>query len=86
MVQFENYRINCEGSFDFHNQKDSGWDVQPTKNRHQQIIGQANQGEGKSKKVAIYYKIVPLEALIDQEGWKVSLLKKMYAIRLPTLI
>jgi hypothetical protein len=36
--------------------------------------------------VAIYYKIVPLEALIDQEGWKVSLLKKMYAIRLPTLI
>jgi len=34
MVQLKNYRIGCEGSFDFHNQKDNGQDAQPTKNKH----------------------------------------------------
>jgi hypothetical protein len=38
------------------------------------------------KEVAIYQKIVPPKVLVNQEGWKVSLLKGMYATRLPTLI
>jgi hypothetical protein len=33
----------------------------------------------REKKVAIYQKIASLEAFIDQEGWKVSFLKGMYA-------
>jgi hypothetical protein len=50
MIQLRNCRIDCEGSFDFHNQQKNGRDVQPTKNRHHQIIGQADQGEGKRKR------------------------------------
>ncbi len=34
----------------------------------------------------MYWEIIPLEAFVNQEGWKVSLLKGMYAIRLSTLI
>ncbi len=47
--QSKNYKIDCVGSFDFHDQKDSGWDAQPTKNKHHQITGQVDQGEGKRK-------------------------------------
>ncbi len=40
----------------------------------------------REKEVAIYQKIVPLEALVNQEGWKVSFLKGMYVAWLSTLI
>ncbi len=40
----------------------------------------------KEKEAVVYRKIIPLEALIDREGWKVSLLKGMYAARLSALI
>jgi hypothetical protein len=32
--QFENYKINCARNSNFHNKKDNGQDVQPTKNKH----------------------------------------------------
>ncbi len=31
-------------------------------------------------------KIAPLEALVDREGWKVFMLKGMYARKMPALI
>jgi hypothetical protein len=31
-------------------------------------------------------KIVPLEVLVDREGWKMSMLKGMYIARMPALI
>lgn len=34
----------------------------------------------------MYQKIDSIEALISQKGWKVSLLKGMYVIRMSTLI
>jgi hypothetical protein len=40
----------------------------------------------REKEVTIYQKIVLLEALINWEGWKVSLFKGTYVARLPTLI
>ncbi len=40
----------------------------------------------KEKEVVIYQKLAPLEALMDQEGWKVYFLKGMYVARLSTLI
>ncbi len=40
----------------------------------------------REKEVAIYKKIVSPEALVNWEGWKISLLKGMYAAKLPTLI
>ncbi len=33
-----------------------------------------------------FKKIAPLEALVDMEGWKVSMLKGMYVARMPILI
>jgi hypothetical protein len=33
-----------------------------------------------------FLKIAPLEALVDNERWKMSMLKGMYAARMPTLI
>ncbi len=40
----------------------------------------------KINEVIIYQKIVPWKALVDQKGWKVSLLKGMYVVRLLALI
>ncbi len=40
----------------------------------------------REKEVGIYRKIVPPKALVDQEGWMVSLLKGMYVARLLALI
>lgn len=40
----------------------------------------------KENEVFIYQKIVPPKALVDWKGWKVSLLKRMYVIRLLALI
>jgi hypothetical protein len=40
----------------------------------------------KENKVVVYHKITPPKALVDQEGWKVSLLNGMYAARLLALI
>jgi hypothetical protein len=36
----------------------------------------------KEKEATIYRKIAPPKALVDREGWKVSLLKGMYIARL----
>lgn len=36
--------------------------------------------------VVVYQKIVPPKALVNWEGWKVTLLRKMYVVRLPALI
>ncbi len=33
-----------------------------------------------------FQKIAPLEALVDREGWKVSMLKGMHVARMPILI
>ncbi len=46
------------------------------------------EGEGEEEKGRghHYRKITPSETLVDQEGWKISLLKGMYAVGLPTLI
>jgi hypothetical protein len=33
-----------------------------------------------------FQKIAPLEALVDREGWKMSMLKGMYIARMPILI
>ncbi len=49
LFQFGNYRIDYAKSFDFHNNRDGGQDARPTKNKHQQITEQANQGKGKRK-------------------------------------
>jgi hypothetical protein len=40
----------------------------------------------REKEVTIYRKIASLEALIDWEGWKVSLFKGMYVAKLLALI
>lgn len=40
----------------------------------------------KEKETNIDQKIAPLEALIDQEGWKASLLKGMYVVQLLAVI
>ncbi len=40
----------------------------------------------RKKEASIYQKIAPLEALINQEEWKASLLKGMYVIQLLALI
>ncbi len=49
-------------------------------------IKEKDKEREREKKAAIYQKIASLEALIDQEGWKVSLLKGMYVAKLLALI
>jgi len=81
---------NSLKSFSFHYRKDDSKDVPPTTIEYYQNTGQVNQRKGKGKKwendATIYQKIDPLKALVDQEGWKVSLLKGMYVAQLLALI
>jgi len=50
------------------------------------LLAKLTKEKEREKEVAIFKKIVPLEAFVDWEGWKVSLLKGMYVARLLTLI
>lgn len=65
LIQSKNYEIDCAGNSSFHNWKDGGKNAQATENRHQQITGQAHQGEGKRKGVTIHRKIAPLGAFVN---------------------
>jgi hypothetical protein len=49
-------------------------------------IKEKDKEREREKEAAIYWKISSPEALVDRQGWKVSLLKGMYATRLPSLI
>jgi hypothetical protein len=50
------------------------------------LLAKPTKEKEQEKEVVAYRKNVPSKALVDQEGWKVSLLKGMYAIRLLALI
>jgi len=44
------------------------------------------KGKGKGKEATIHLKIIPPNAIVNYEGWKVSFLKGMYNAKLPALI
>jgi hypothetical protein len=50
------------------------------------LLTKPQKEKEKEKEVTMYKIFVSIEALISREGWKVSLLKGMYLIRMPTLI
>jgi len=50
------------------------------------LLAKPTKEKEKEKEATIYQKIALPKALIDREGWKVSLLKGMYATILPALI
>lgn len=50
------------------------------------LLSKPTKEKEREKEAAIQRKITPLEALINQEGWKVSLLNGMYATWLLALI
>jgi hypothetical protein len=50
LIQSKICKISCVGSFNFYNQKDDGGNAPATKNKHQQTISQAHQGEGEIKR------------------------------------
>jgi hypothetical protein len=57
--------------------------IQYYQNMDETIEGEwEGKREGEIKESTIYWKIAPLKALMEWEGWKVFLLKGMYATRL----
>jgi hypothetical protein len=50
------------------------------------LLAKPTKEKEREKEGAIYWKIAPLKALVDREGWKVSLFKGIYVARLSTLI
>ncbi len=50
------------------------------------LLTKPTKKKDKEKEATIYWEILPLEAFVNQEGWKVSLLEGMYATKLSTLI
>jgi len=56
------------------------------KNRHNKLPSKPTKEKEKEKEAIIYRKIISLEVLVNREGWKVSLFKGMYAVKLLALI
>ncbi len=50
------------------------------------LLAKPTKEKERENEVAIYWKIAPLKALVDREGWKVSLFKGIYVVRLSALI
>jgi hypothetical protein len=42
------------------------------------LLAKPTKEKEKGMEAIVYWKITPLEVLVDREGWKVSLLKGMY--------
>ncbi len=50
------------------------------------LLAKLTKEKEKEKEANVYGKIVSSKALVDWEGWKVYLLKGMYAVKLLALI
>jgi hypothetical protein len=50
------------------------------------LTNKKEKDKEREKEASIYQKIASLEALINQEEWKASLLKGMYVVQLLALI
>jgi hypothetical protein len=91
LVQYGDHQVDYVGRFGFHNQKKGGRDAKPTKNKSPikvlaKLTKEKNKEREREREATIYRKIVSLEALVDQQGWKVSLPKGMYITKLSALI
>ncbi len=50
------------------------------------LLAKPMKEKEKEMEAIVYWKIAPLEALVDRERWKVSFCKGMYAAIFPALI
>jgi hypothetical protein len=86
LVQFEIVKSIVQGVLVFMIEKIVAEMFKLSKIGINKLLAKPTKEKEKEKEADVYGTIVPSKALVDKEGWKVSLLKGIYAVKLLALI